>query len=415
MKPMQWSDISYFAGLDWANEKHQVVVIDADGRIVEEICCQHSAAGWQQLRERFAAYPQIAVCVESGLALVLEQLLLMHVCVYSLTGRSAAAFRTRKAPSGIKSDHLDAWSLADALRTDGHGWHPIEPADEPTKELRLMCRDQVALIEQRTALLNQLQAALREYYPTAIAAFADWRMVSAWAFIERFPTSEALAKAGQRNWEKFLHLHRLARPDQYQQRLAIFAAATTLKANEGAAAAKSLLALSIIKLLRCIDAQIAVYGERIEHAFTSHPLHKVFASLPGAGPKLGPRLLAEICTCRNAYPDARALQCHAGTAPVSYQSGKMHKVRVRHACNKHLRAAVHLWAFQSQKRCTWASVYYRALRERGKNHACALRVLGNRWLKIVWKMCQTCKPYDGELHSRNQLKHGSWLLKLEAA
>lgn len=410
-----WSGITCFAGLDWARDKHQAVIIDATGRIVEEFCIQHSAAGWKQLREQFAAYTQLAVCVEKGHALVVEQLLLTGAQVFTLSGQSAAAFRTRKAPGGAKSDHLDAWSLADALRTDGHGWQAVQPADEPTQELRLFCRDHVALIGQRTALLNQLQAALCEYYPAAIEAFDDWRMVSAWAFIERFPTPEALARAGRRNWEKFLHLHRLARPENYEQRIAAFTAATTLKARDGATAAKSLLALSLIKLLRCIDKQIATYAERIKQAYIRHPLHKVFSSLPGAGPKLGPRLLAEICSCRDSCSDAQALQCHAGTAPVSYQSGQMHRVRVRRSCNKHLRTAVHLWAFQSQRRCTWASVYYQALRERGKNHACALRVLGNRWLKIVWKMCRTSKPYDGELHSRNQIKHGSWMLKLRAA
>ena len=29
---------------------------------------------------------------------------------------------TSDTPSGSKTDHLDAWSLADALRLDGHTW-----------------------------------------------------------------------------------------------------------------------------------------------------------------------------------------------------------------------------------------------------------------------------------------------------
>ena len=55
------------------------------------------------------------------------------------------------------------------------------------------------------------------------------------------------------------------------------------------------------------------------------------------------------------------------------------------------------------------------MRKRGKSHACALRCLGQRWLKIVWKMWQTHTCYDGELHARNQQKHGSWVLTLVAA
>jgi hypothetical protein len=74
---------------------------------------------------------------------------------------------------------------------------------------------------------------------------------------------------------------------------------------------------------------------------------------------------------------------------------------------------VHLWANLSRKSCPWANVYYTQLRTRGKSHACALRCLGQRWLKILWKMWHTHTPYDAEFHARNQLKHGSWVLKIQ--
>ncbi|HNQ25017.1 MAG TPA: hypothetical protein PKK06_18215, partial [Phycisphaerae bacterium] len=50
---------------------------------------------------------------------------------------------------------------------------------------------------QRTALINELRAALREYYPVALQAFEDWTMRSSWAFVERFPTPAALVQAGR--------------------------------------------------------------------------------------------------------------------------------------------------------------------------------------------------------------------------
>ena len=103
----------------------------------------------------------------------------------------------------------------------------------------------------------------------------------------------------------------------------------------------------------------------------------------------------------------------AGTAPVSFQSGKVHKVNLRRACNKNLRHAMHLFADKSRPQCSWAANYYDALRERGKTHAQALRSLGQRWLKIIWKMWQTRTAYNPELHMKNQLAHGSWVLKLK--
>ena len=79
---------------------------------------------------------------------------------------------------------------------------------------------------------------------------------------------------------------------------------------------------------------------------------------------------------------------------------------------KVLRHTVHLWAQCCLRVCPWAEVYYRQKRAAGKSHACALRCLGQRLLKILWKMLQTRQPYDADLHARNQKQHGSWVLAL---
>ena len=41
------------------------------------------------------------------------------------------------------------------------------------------------------------------------------------------------------------------------------------------------------------------------------------------------------------------------------------------------------------------------------------RCLGQRWLKILFRMWQNRTTYAPDLHASNQLKHGSWLLKLQ--
>ena len=125
--------------------------------------------------------------------------------VYPVNPQSAQAYRQRKAPSGVKDDHLDGWSLADALRVDGQGWKPLRPEDPLVKELRLLCRDEVTLIEQRTAFITQLRHALGEYYPTALEAFDNWGTLGAWKFVQRFPTPQALQAAGKRQWEKMFY------------------------------------------------------------------------------------------------------------------------------------------------------------------------------------------------------------------
>jgi transposase len=185
----------------------------------------------------------------------------------------------------------------------------------------------------------------------------------------------------------------------------LFARAAEFVSGDAITRAKSRLALARTRMLRTLQSQIDAYRREIEKLFAEHPDHDLFGSLPGAGPKLAPRLLGEIGSDRARFDDAGGLQCLAGTAPVSYQSGQIHKVHLRRHCNKSLRQAVHLWANLSRQSCAWAAVYYDQLRKRGKSHSCALRCLGQRWLKILWKMWQNRTRYDAELHTRNQLKH----------
>jgi transposase len=378
------------------------------------------AEGWHHLCEKLVdlAGPDLSVVaatIETNCGPAVERLLELGCTVYPLNPKAAQRYRDRKAPSGGKTDHLDALSFADALRTDGHGWRQLKPEEPKVQELRLLCRDEINLIEQRTALVSQLKQALYEYYPAALEAFDNWTVPAPWAFVERFPTPHTLKKAGKRRWEKFLHTYRLYRPETYRKRLDIFASATEFCGGQAVTNAKSMLAVSLAKQLRVLDQQLKIYRKRIEELFQEHPDHDLFGSLPGVGDKLGPRLLSECGEDRNRFDDHQALQCYAGTAPISFQSGQMHKVKLRRACNKNLRAAVHLWADRSRVKCVWAQTYYHQKRLEGKSHACALRCLGQRWLKILWKMWQTKKPYNEQLHTRNQIKHGSWVLAMTPA
>jgi len=412
MKPIPWNERTHFAGLDWACDHHDFVVLDAAGQITLAFRFEHTAEGWRSLREKIAPFPALAVAIETSHGLAVEQLLAAGCELYPVQPKSAVSYRERKAPSGVKDDQLDTWSLADALRTDGHGWQPLRADDPLVQELRCLCRDEVALIEQRTALINQLLAALRDYYPAAIEAFEHFTEPFAWRFIESFPTPQALLAAGKRKWEKWLHAHKLWRPQTAQVRLAIFARAGELCGSPAQCAAKSLLALACARLLLTLQRQLGDYRTRIEALFAQHPDHHLFGSLPGAGPKLAPRLLSELGDRRERFPDAQSLQCLAGTAPVTRRSGKFCSVRLRHSCVKTLRAAVHHWADISRRTCAWAQAYYQAHRNKGQTHACALRCLGQRWLKILWKMWTSRTPYDEALHTRNQLAHGSWNLQL---
>jgi transposase len=409
---VDWKSITHYAGFDWARAHHGVVIVDGDGKIVADFEFKHSLEGWKNFQEQTARWPNLAIAIETNQGAAVDQLLQRGYTVYPVNPIASESYRKRKAPSGTKTDHIDAWGLADALRVDGHGWKQLQPMDPLTHQLRLLCQDEVNLIEQRTGLVNQLRQALVEYYPVALEAFDDWTSPSSWEFVIAFATPKDLVKAGKRRWEKFLHTHKLWRSQTAEKRLALFAQADQFKASDPISQAKSQLAVSLCKLLRTLQQQLDEYRKRIEALFKSHPDHDLFGSLPGAKAVLAPRLMAAIGIDPDRYGSHQVLQAFSGTAPITYQSGQINKAKIRWACDKFLRSTVHLWANSFRRASIWGQVYYEKKRSQGMSHACALRCLGQRLLKIVFRMLCDKKPYDAELHARNQRQHGSWVLTL---
>ena len=58
-----WLEQRGFGGLDWATEHHSVVVVDPQGRMLEDFEIEHSALGWKKFRERMQAYGSIPFAI----------------------------------------------------------------------------------------------------------------------------------------------------------------------------------------------------------------------------------------------------------------------------------------------------------------------------------------------------------------
>jgi transposase len=192
-----WNEIKHYAGFDWAKDHHDVIVLDASGKLVADFRFDHTAGGWEEFTKKLSAFPDVAIAIETNHGGVIERLVERNCCVLPVHTRSAKGYRQRKVPSGNKTDRVDAWSLADALRLDGAHWKQLSPQDPLTKELRLLCRDEVALIRDRTALITQLRQVLYDYYPAALEAFDDWTMLAAWATRRRVSDAGSFGQSGQ--------------------------------------------------------------------------------------------------------------------------------------------------------------------------------------------------------------------------
>ena len=106
MKP--WLEITHYAGFDWARDHHDVVIVDRQGQIVADFRIEHSLAGWQEFCDKVKPYPALAVAIETNQGTAVDQLLSLDGDIYPVNPLSAKSYRERKAPSGHKTDRLDA-------------------------------------------------------------------------------------------------------------------------------------------------------------------------------------------------------------------------------------------------------------------------------------------------------------------
>jgi hypothetical protein len=168
---------------------------------------------------------------------------------------------------------------------------------------------------------------------------------------------------------------------------------------------KSRLMLALVAQLLPLIEQIASYDKEITNLFLTHADNEIFSSLPGAGKRLAPRLLAEWGDDRTRYTGSTSVQALAGTAPVAFQSGNYAKAHKRYACLKPLRNVLHQFAWQSTRQEAWALAYYKRKRAEGKSHSMAVRALANVWVRIIYAMWHEQRSYETATFESAQQQH----------
>jgi len=395
-------------GIDWSDKAHAVCVVNEAGEKEQSFRVAHSPEGLATLMRRLRDRGGVrGVAVETKRHLLVWALVEAGFPVYPINPKLSHAWRQGWTVSEAKGDDRDAWVLADGL-SHGHARLAVfVPQDEATRTLQQCCQDEQRLIGDRTRLVQRLEDALKQYYPGVLAWFADWTSPSAWDLVWRFPTAEALASSSKRQLMGFLKQHRIRVSPRWQERIAGRAGMRAWPVDPAAVVAKAEFVRALVAQLRGLAAILKRYRKQIDALFQAHPDHAVFASLPGAGPKLAPRLLSGFGADRAQFPSAQVVEQVSGTAPVTYASGASKQVHIRHACRKGFRCALHQFAGETISRSAWARAYYDLARARGQSHALALRNLAKKWLKILYRMWQTGETYDEQRYLEQLVKRGS--------
>jgi len=392
------------AGIDLASQEHRLVVVEADGRRLDERRVAHSEVGLSALCRRLLELGVTRVALERPNGLVVDRLLEAGVTVVAVHPNQLAAARDRYRAGGGKSDGFDAYVLAELARTDMHRLTVLEPDGDETRALRALTRAREDLVEQRVALANRLRAQLEAFWPGAARIFSEVDSPIALAFLERYPSPEDARLLGEKRLAAFLARHRYCGRKSATELLARLRSAPEGRAGALESEARRAVVLGLVAALKPLVEQIKLLTGEIRGLLRDHADGEIFRSL-FRDPKsvvTAAELLAEIGDRRERHPVSSSLEAIAGQAPVAVESGKKKVACFRWACNKTLRSAVGVLADSSRKHNPWANDIYQRARARGHDHPHAIRILGRAWLRVIWRIWQDRTPYDPARHGNLQ-------------
>ena len=181
-----------FVGSDWAEDHHDVYLLDEDGARLGYGRLPEGIEGVARLHEMVAGHTtevaEVVVGIETDRGLWVGALVGAGYQVYAINPKAVSRYRDCHRLGGAKSDRADAKLLADVVRTDRHN-HRRVAGDSPGAEgIKIVARAHQNLIWARVRHTNQVRNALREYYPAALETFDDLAHRDALAILGRAPT-----------------------------------------------------------------------------------------------------------------------------------------------------------------------------------------------------------------------------------
>jgi transposase len=388
------------AGLDWAAEKHDVVVADEQGEVLEACVVAHTEQGIRELIDLLLEQQVERVAIERPEGLLVGRLLAAGIEVLAIHPNQVKAARERFRPAGGKSDPFDAFVLCELARTDHHRFPRLAPSGDETVALRALSRSRQDLVATRVELANRLRTELERFWPGAAAIFADIDSPIALAFLERYPSPADVRGLGEKRLQHFLARNAYCGRRSPEALLERLRSAPAGSCGEAEVEARRAIVLALVAALRPLVEQIRLLSSQIAGAVRSHPDGQIFlalfrdpkSSVTAAG------LVAEIGDNRARYPSAAALAADAGMAPVAIESGKRRTATFRRGCDHRLRAHFATLADSTRHWHPWAHHVYTQARRRGCDHPHAIRILGRAWTRILWRCWQDHTPYDPTHH-----------------
>ena len=389
----------FWCGIDWGGRFHHVCVLDDDGQQLLSRRIAHTVDGLSALVAMIAALTgSVRIAIERAEGLLVEHLqLYCDAEIYCVSPKISARARERYRMAAAKSDEFDAYVLADTLRHQHAQWRPLVMPSPVLAELIAVSRDRQRILDLQVDTENRLRAILESYHPAPLHLFSSLDRDITLAFIRTYPTPAQASRINAVRMGAFTSRHGYS-GRQKAEALVDRMHPHLLSASEGTVAGKALAAKAFTEQLALLNAHLRVHDKRLGELLAAHPDTPIFTSFPGIGPVIAAVLISEMGEARQRFPSPPSLLADSGLAPVTKASGRTRQVRFRYAANRRMRHAIDWWMFVAVREDPWSADIYQRARAAGQPHHRALRGLGARWVRILWRCWTNHITYDPAIH-----------------
>jgi len=415
MKAYNVDNFAALIGIDWADKKHDICEHPTSTNKYHYTVVKHRPEALHEwamdIKQRYPDQKIAIVCELKKGPLIYALAKYDHLTLFTVNPCAVAKYRQAFTPSGAKDDPSDAFLQVEILKLHMDKLSVIEPESAAMRTLSQLVEYRRSLVQDSVDLSNKITATLKNYYPQALEWFKEKDTYIFCDFIQKWPSLTAVKKARKQTLLDFFESHNSHYCTVNNARLDSIKNAMPLTLDEGVIVPNQMLVEVLITQFKVLLKGIEKLDKAIKSAYKAQQDKKIFDSLPGAGPQLGPRLLVAFGNNRARYNDAAELQKYAGIAPVIERSGQKMWTHWRYSCPTFLRQTFVEWAGFSIRYSFWAKAYYEQQKAKGKPHNSIIRSLAFKWIRIVFRCWKTNTPYDESTYLAALKRRGSPLLK----
>lgn len=410
--------MSFFGGIDWGCTHHEFHITDADGGEVLSGVFENTLDAIHSFSEaasKVGPPEAMAFAIETKDHVLISALMLKGFHVFHVNPLQSDRFRDRFAPSGRKSDELDAMVLASALRTDPACFHAIVTMDEDHFRISRMVASREHFRLQGEAAIHRINNELARSFPDIMKWGSLYDTLWARRLVAAFPvphharkaTAAALAKLIPASCKKVDRIALLAMLKAARSAMSEANEEVIAKDLKVELASAELSIQHDQRLYRALAKEIAkLAAVPTENGAPSDAA--ILSSIPGLGALTCAILLTQAGDAIESR-NVNGLRAIGGTAPVTQKSGKQGRpggrkatVTMRRACRPDIRNALHHMASTNIQLDPRSKSYYAALRARGIEHAAALRRVADQVARLIVVLLKAGQIFDPERRQRQR-------------